>query len=236
MKCGTESDRSWPVRILLCGAWVPSSHLKQTTRREKPHAACPSQDPHHGRRTHTARRHLGRPRRQLRAVLGQCHQGRAVPVRRRRRDANWSASSCRNTPTRSGTATCRTRGPAQSTAIACTARTSPEDGHRFNPNKLLLDPYAKAHGRRAEMGPRGVRLHDRGRRRRPDLRRARQRAVHAEMPRRSTRPSPGAATARRRCRGTARSSTNPRPRLHQAASGRAGSAARHLRRPRDPRR
>ena len=34
--------------------------------------------------------------------------------------------------------------PARSTAIACTGRTSPRPGHRFNPAKLLLDPYAKA--------------------------------------------------------------------------------------------
>ena len=72
-----------------------------------------------------ARRHLGRAGRQLRAVLGQRHQGRAVPVRRRGQDASSSASSCRNTPTRSGTATCPTPGPARSTAIACTAPTSP---------------------------------------------------------------------------------------------------------------
>ena len=31
-----------------------------------------------------------------------------------------------------------------STASACTARTSRSAGHRFNPAKLLLDPYAKA--------------------------------------------------------------------------------------------
>ncbi len=35
-------------------------------------------------------------------------------------------------------------GPASATATACTARTSPQRGHRFNPNKLLIDPYAKA--------------------------------------------------------------------------------------------
>ena len=30
-------------------------------------------------------------------------------------------------------------------ATACTVPMLPEEGHRFNPNKLLLDPYACAH-------------------------------------------------------------------------------------------
>ncbi len=56
--------------------------------------------------------------------------------------ARSSGSNCRNTRTRSGTATCPTPGrhdlrlprprPLRATA-----------GHRFNPNKLLIDPYAK---------------------------------------------------------------------------------------------
>ena len=70
------------------------------------------------------RRHLGRAWRQLRPVLGQRHQGRALPVRRRAASARSSASRCPSTPTRSGTATCRMRGRARSTAIACTAPTS----------------------------------------------------------------------------------------------------------------
>ena len=36
----------------------------------------------------------------------------------------------------------------------------PDLGHRFNSNKLLLDPYARGHWR-AEMGPGGVRLRNR---------------------------------------------------------------------------
>ncbi len=47
----------------------------------------------------------------------------------------------------------------------------PEAGHRFNPNKLLLDPYAVAHTRRAEVGPGDLRLQD-GVWRRHDFRRA----------------------------------------------------------------
>ena len=63
------------------------------------------------------------------------------------------ARRCPNAPTRSGTATCPTRGRACSTAIARTGPTSREHGHRFNPNKLLLDPYAQGARRRACAGP-----------------------------------------------------------------------------------
>ena len=91
----------------------------------------------------SARRHLGRQGRQLRAVLRACRAGRAVPVRRHRPHTRCSASSCASRPTRSGTATCRRRGPGSSTATASTARTNRRQGHRFNGHKLLLDPYAR---------------------------------------------------------------------------------------------
>ena len=45
------------------------------------------------------------------------------------------------------------RGPARSTAIASTAPTSRRPGHRFNPNKLLLDPYAKQMVGQLEWNP-----------------------------------------------------------------------------------
>ena len=57
----------------------------------------------------------------------------------------------------------------------------PAHGHRFNPNKLLLDPYAKAVVGEARLEPGRIRLQS-GKRRRSDLRRARQRAVRAELP------------------------------------------------------
>jgi isoamylase len=38
-------------------------------------------------------------------------------------------------------------------ATACTAPTVPEKGHRFNPNKLVFDPYAKAHIGHLKWGP-----------------------------------------------------------------------------------
>ncbi len=85
----------------------------------------------------------------------------------------------------------------------------PEAGHRFNPNKLLLDPYAKAHVGELKWDAGHVRLHARRRRRRPHLRRARQRAVHAEVPGRRPDVSPGRTRRARACRGTTRSSTKP---------------------------
>ena len=36
---------------------------------------------------------------------------------------------------------------ANYTAIGCHGPYEPQQGHRFNPNKLLLDPYAKGIGR-----------------------------------------------------------------------------------------
>ena len=66
---------------------------------------------------------------------------RAVPVRRGRHEErielrertafNWHGYL-------------RSSARASATASACTARTSPGEGHRFNPCKLLLDPYAKS--------------------------------------------------------------------------------------------
>ena len=44
-------------------------------------------------------------------------------------------------------------GPARSTASASTGRYEPEAGHRFNPNKLLLDPYARAHAGKLTWDP-----------------------------------------------------------------------------------
>ena len=84
----------------------------------------------------------------------------------------------------------------------------PAKGHRFNPNKVVLDPYAKAIGRDAAVGRRAVRLHARRRRGRPVVRRPRQRRRSPRWPRSSTPRSPGATTGRRARPGTRRSSTS----------------------------
>ena len=52
-----------------------------------------------------------------------------------------------NTPTMSGMPICRTSYPASSMAIASMGPMSPQQGHRFNPHKVVLDPYAKLIGR-----------------------------------------------------------------------------------------
>ena len=56
-----------------------------------------------------------------------------------------TGSSCPNTPTRSGTAISPGSGPASVYGYRVHGPYEPEAGHRFNPNKLLLDPYARAH-------------------------------------------------------------------------------------------
>ena len=73
-------------------------------------------------------------------------------------EASRSRSRCPSTPTWSGTATCRTSGRASSTATAFTDRTTRTQGHRFNPNKVVLDPYAKVVGACGAVGRRAVRV------------------------------------------------------------------------------
>ena len=108
----------------------------------------------------------------------------------------------------------------------------PANGHRFNPNKLLLDPYAKAHvgelrwsaelfGYPMEQGD-----DDDCRSR---IRRARQRAVHAQMRGRrlGVRVERTVYAARRV--GSGGAVRDPRARVYEAASASSGSAARHVR-------
>ena len=118
---------------------------------------------------------------------------------------------------------------ARSTATACTDRTSPRRATASIPNKLLLDPYARAHVGELNWDPAvfGYKIGDE--QARPDLRRARQRAVHAEV--RGRRP--GLRLEARE--GVAAGALGPhhhlrdaRARLHQAASRRAREAARHV--------
>ena len=71
-----------------------------------------------------------------------------------------ASSACRSasTPTSSGTATCPACAPGQRYGFRVHGPYEPEQGHRFNPNKLLLDPYAGAHRRRRPGDRRAVRL------------------------------------------------------------------------------
>ena len=60
-----------------------------------------------------------------------------------RRETERLALPERSGPVRHGY-TCRGLRPARSTDCAPHGPYAPEHGHRFNPNKLLLDPYAHA--------------------------------------------------------------------------------------------
>ena len=50
-------------------------------------------------------------------------------------------------------AICRMSARARFTAIGCMGPIDPQNGHRFNPNKLLLDPYARAHAGSLKWDP-----------------------------------------------------------------------------------
>ena len=58
---------------------------------------------------------------------------------------------------------------------------APEEGHRFNPNKLVLDPYARAHIGELKWDPAVFGYTGRRSGGRSFFRRARQRALHAEV-------------------------------------------------------
>ena len=109
-------------------------------------APCIRTDQHRlARPALSARRDLGRRGRQLRALLASTPTKVELclfdPDGRREIAAHRAAPSA---PTSSGTATCPKRARACSTAIACTGPYAPEEGHRFNPHKLLLDPVRAA--------------------------------------------------------------------------------------------
>ena len=81
-------------------------------------------------------------RHQLLALLRERRAGGAVPLRRARiARRGWT---CASAPRSSGTATCPDVGPGQRYAFRVHGPWDPEKGHRFNPHKLLIDPYAKA--------------------------------------------------------------------------------------------
>ncbi len=128
-------------------------------------------------------RDLGRTRRQLRdcsrstrPVSSSASSTRPRPTRESRRLA------LPERPTWCGTATCPSCVPGSSTATGSTVRTSPSAGHRFNPAKIVLDPYAKAIGRmRAAGATRDTSATDRRSRRRPVVRRPRQRRAGAPL-------------------------------------------------------
>ena len=84
-----------------------------------------------------------RARNQFRAVLRACGKGRAVPVRRRGRPRARTHRACRSEPATSGMAILPMSAAGQLYGYRVHGPYEPDQGHRFNPNKLLLDPYAK---------------------------------------------------------------------------------------------
>ena len=152
-------------------------------------------------------RHLGRRRRQLRALLRARDPRRAVPVRlARRRSRIAHDSAAPSTPTWSGTAICPTSSRGSSTATASTARTRRTRATASIPHKLVMDPYAKVVGRTVRVGRLAVRLpHRRATTRRSTIATARR---TRRSPRSSTPRSRGATTGRCARRGTRRSSTS----------------------------
>ena len=135
----------------------------------------------------SAGRDLGRQGRQFRAVLGACRKGRAVPVRSARAITRKRASCCPNTPTRSGTAICPRRARACFTATACTAPTIRPTGTASIRTSCCSTPMRKALSGAAALERRAVRLPGRQPARGSVVRPPRQRAPHAEMPRRRER-------------------------------------------------
>ena len=185
----------------------------------------------------SAGRHLGRQRNEFRPLFGKRRQGRIVPLRFGRRHAgDRAASRCREQTDMVW------HGYLPDIAARAALRLprawpyEPAKGHRFNPNKLLLDPYAKAIARETKWADElwGYKVGDpagrsfvrrsRQRRLRPAGGRAR-RGLH--LGRRPAAANPLAQDADLR---TAREG------LHQAASRSARETARHLRRRWAPRR
>ena len=155
-----------------------------------------------GARSHWAP-HWDGLRRQFRRLLRACRDDRTVPVRSggpARDRARLALPEC----TRRRVARLSARGArrACSTAIAPMGPYQPEHGHRFNPNKLLLDPYARRTVPANCAGPMRCSAIASARRARDlSLRPARQRAGDAESRRRRRHLSLGRRPAARHALG-----------------------------------
>ena len=97
-------------------------------------------------------RDRGRERRELRSLFSERDAGRRLLLRYRRQ--------ARDRPARTSRATDEVFhghvadvGPATFYGFRVHGPYEPEAGHRFNPNKLLLDPYARAHSGKLTWDP-----------------------------------------------------------------------------------
>ena len=127
-----RDDAERTVRTTLC-AWPRSGR----TRQEHIHEAS-----HHRGHAASARRDLGRLGHQLRPVLGQRHGRRPVPVLARRQ-ARGGARAPARAHARGVARLPSRRAPGQLYGYRVHGPYAPAEGHRFNPAKLLIDPYAK---------------------------------------------------------------------------------------------
>ena len=160
----------------------------------------------HRRSARSARRDVGRARRQLRAVLGECDASRAVSFRRdgqARARAHRAARIHRRGLARLPARRAAGHGLRLSRARAVRARAGPSLQSEQAPARSVREGAR----RRAQVGRRAFRLPDRRRRRRPRrstsaTARRSCRSAASSIPR-----SRGAASAGRWCRGSARSST-----------------------------
>ena len=144
-----------------------------------------------------------------------------------RRARARALAAARPHATTSGTATCPARGPGLVYGLRAHGPWRPERGHRFNPHKLLLDPYAREIVGRFEWRDEHFGA---DRAARPAHMDTRDNAPHALKARvRRRRAATGAATATRTCRSADtviyELHVKGFTRLHP---GRARGAARHL--------
>ena len=136
-----------------------------------------------------------------------------IPARRPRRRSSCacstrrarprsSGSSCPNIPTRFGTAICPDARPGTLYGYRVHGPYEPEARPPLQPEQAPARPVREGHvGELLGSGLFGYKV-ERGRR--PDVRRARQRALHAEMPRGRSGLHVGPRPPRRACRGTGR--------------------------------
>jgi hypothetical protein len=96
------------------------------------------------RRTLSVRRHRHAARDQLRHLLRQCRGHGALPLRRHRRPPSRSGSPSPNARTAIWHCHLPGIGRGQVYGWRVSGPWAPEAGHRFNPAKLLLDPYARS--------------------------------------------------------------------------------------------
>ncbi len=197
--------------------------------RRAPRFRGPLRPRHPGRAAVSAWRDMERTRRQFRAVLRPRHQGRALPVRRRRQDRAGAHRAARIH--RRGFP-CVRAGPGAGRRVrlprarALRARARPP----LQSQQAAARPLCKGPCRRTRLGARNLRLHARLARRRPVVRRARQRAVRAEMQGGRFDVLLDPSGPPRRGAGSRHRLRSACARLHENASGPARAAARHLRR------